>query len=175
MKKILLVLTSVRENRIADKILEQVQSELKNYPDMESTVVDFKQMPLPLIDSPHTPSAEEFAPEDENVKTWTKLVDESDAVVFLVAEYNYSYTPVAKNAIDWIYKEWKDKPVSLISYGWAGGTRATKHLRDVLNSTIATKVNDVEANLYFKKDIELDGSPLTDDVKKSINSVLNSL
>lgn len=175
MKKVLFVITSVRENRIADKILEQVKSELVNYPDIEPTVADFKQMPLPLIDSPHVPASEDFSPADDNVNQWTSLVEQADAVVFLVAEYNHSYTAVAKNAIDWVYKQWIDKPVSLISYGWAGGTRATKHLRDVFASNISVKVNDAEANLYFTKDIELDGSAISDTAAQSINKVLGSL
>ena len=175
MKKVLLVLSSVREGRIADKILEQVKTELENYPELEVDVADFKEMPLPLIDTPFSPNADEFAPTDENVKKWTNKVEEADEIIFLVAEYNYSFTAILKNAIDWIGKPWNDKPVSYIGYGWAGGTRATKHLRDVMGSTLAARSNDVEANLYFTKNIQIDGSPIDDSAKEAINSVLKTL
>lgn len=176
MKKVLIVLSSVRENRIADKILEYVKTEFKNYPELEYEVADFKVNPLPLIDSPHNPSSEEFAPTNENVNKWTKQVEEADNVLILVAEYNHSFTPVIKNAIDWLYRPWNEKPVAFIGYGWAGGSRAIKHLRDVFASNINAKANDIEANLHFKKEIELDGEPIdNNEIKKSINNVLESL
>lgn len=175
MKKVLLVLSSVREGRVADKILDQVKAEISNYPEIEVSVADFKQTPLPLLDAPQSPASEGFSPENENVQEWTKMVEEADSVVFLVAEYNYSFTAVLKNAIDWIFKPWNDKPVAYISYGWAGGTRATKHLRDVMGSTLAAKSLETEANLYFTKDIEIDGSAINESAKEAINSVLKSL
>lgn len=175
MTRVLLVLSSVREGRTADKILSHVQNEIKNFPNIKVEIADFKKTPLPLIDSPHSPASEEFSPLNQNVLAWTKQVEEADVVLPLVAEYNHSYTPVLKNAIDWIYKPWINKPVAFISYGWAGGTRATKHLRDVFASNISSKVMDTEANLYFTKDIDLDGTALNDNVGKSINVVLESI
>lgn len=175
MKKILLVLSSVREGRAADNILSQVQTELKNYPDIEATVADFTKLPLPLIDTGVLPSADDYAPEDKNVQEWARLVSEADAVVFLVAEYNYSFTAILKNAIDWLFKPWNGKPVSFIGYGWAGGSRAIKHLRDVMNSTLAAQVAEPEANLRFTKEIDLEGKPLTEDAAAEINKVLGAL
>jgi len=176
MKRILVVTSSVRENRIADKILETVKAQVAENPDYEITVADFKTMPLPFFDSPFSPSREEFNPTDENVIKWTKMVDEADAVVMLVAEYNYSFTAVLKNAIDWVFKPWSEKPVALVGYGWVGGERAIAQLRGVLGSLIGAKALETEANLRFMKDIDLEGN-VTDpeSVKSSINTVLEEL
>jgi NAD(P)H-dependent FMN reductase len=36
---------------------------------------------------------------------------------------------VLKNAIDWVYPEWKRKAACSVSYGSAGGTRSVQQLR----------------------------------------------
>ncbi|MDB5183246.1 MAG: hypothetical protein JWO47_1030 [Candidatus Saccharibacteria bacterium] len=158
MKKLLLVTSSVREGRIADKIAAKVQEHLSTYPDYEVTVADFKTMPLPFFDAPMSPAAEGFEATDPNVIKWTAMVKESDAVVMLVAEYNYSFTAVLKNAIDWMAKPWNDKPIALIGYGWVGGAKAIAALRIVLGSLISAKPLETEANLRFMQEIDLEGN-----------------
>jgi NAD(P)H-dependent FMN reductase len=37
---------------------------------------------------------------------------------------------VLKNAIDWVYPEWKRKPVAFVSYGSTGGARSVQQLRE---------------------------------------------
>lgn len=177
MSKILIVTSSVRQSRIADRILETVKAQVvTKYPRSEITVADFREMPLPFFDAPVPPAHDDFRPTDANVIAWTKMVNEADAVVMLVAEYNHGYTAVLKNAIDWIYKPWIEKPIALVGYGWVGGARATTHLRGVLGSNIATKTIETEANLRFTKEIDLDGSiidaPATE---TAIDAVLEEL
>lgn len=174
MKKLLVVKSSVRNGRAADNVIEILNIELEKY-DFDVSIADFRQMPLPFFDSELIPSHEGFAPTNENVQKWTKMVDEADAVLILAAEYNHSYTPVIKNAIDWVYREWKDKPVLFVGYGWAGGARAIKHLRDVFASNIAAKTIETEANLHFTKEINLDGSPIGDQAGEEIDKVLKQI
>ena len=176
MSKILLVTSSVREGRVADKILAKVQEQLKAYPDYEVSVADFKTMPLPFLDTPISPAAENFVPTDANVIKWTKMVEESDAVIMVVAEYNYSFTSVLKNAIDWIAKPWNGKPIAMVSYGWAGGTKATTALRIVLGSLIAAKALETEANLYFMKQIDVEGNIIDEEsTNEAIKTTLEEL
>lgn len=176
MSKLLIVTSSVREGRIADNILKLAQAELANYTDFEVTVADLKELAMPFFNSPVSPSQESFKPTDANVIEWTRLVGESDAVLFLVAEYNYSFTAVLKNAVDWIFKEWNDKPVALIGYGWVGGARAIAQFRGVMGSTIGAKAIESEANLRFMKEIDLEGNA-TDQpaVSTSIKTTLEEL
>jgi chromate reductase len=64
----------------------------------------------------------------------------ADAILMAVAEYNYSFSGVLKNAIDWASRPggqsaWRGKPVALMGAGGGLGTgRAQYHLRQVLNS-----------------------------------------
>jgi NAD(P)H-dependent FMN reductase len=47
-------------------------------------------------------------------------------------EYNHGIPAALKNAIDFLFTEWKDKAAGFVSYGGAGGARAVEHLRLVL-------------------------------------------
>lgn len=177
MKKVLIVLSSVRKNRVADKVLGYIESELKNYPDYQATVADFSKTPLPFFDSELSPSSENYAPEAANVKNWIKQVNEADAVIIVAAEYNHSYTAVIKNAIDWVPGSvWQDKKVSFVGYGWVGGARAITQLRSLLTSFLKAEPVETEANLAFTKEIDLEGNILDQDaVSTSIKEVLDSL
>lgn len=159
MTKVLLVLSSVREGRIADKILEQVRGRFEGK-NVELDVADFKAAPLPFFDHAASPAAEDFSPTDENVQKWTRQVEAADTVVFLTSENNFSYSAVLKNAIDWINKEWADKPVAFIGYGWSGGSKAIAELRKLFTGFIQAKPLEAEANLAFTKSINLDGTAL---------------
>jgi len=64
---------------------------------------------------------------------WSKIIAGADGFVFVTHEYNYSYSPVLKNAIDFLASEWAHKPVAFLSYGaTAGGARSVEHLRGVV-------------------------------------------
>jgi len=67
--------------------------------------------------------------ENEAVQRWTAAIGASDGYVIATAEYNYGPAAVLKNAIDWVYPEWRRKPVSFISWGSAAGTRSVQQLR----------------------------------------------
>jgi NAD(P)H-dependent FMN reductase len=60
------------------------------------------------------------------------VVGSCDAFVFATPEYNHSIPAALKNAIDYLYAEWNDKPAGVVSYGVQGGTRAVDHLRLIL-------------------------------------------
>jgi NAD(P)H-dependent FMN reductase len=61
----------------------------------------------------------------EHTKRWSATVAAADAVVFVMPEYNRTFTAPLKNALDYLYYEWNYKPVGLVSYGGvSGGLRA---------------------------------------------------
>jgi NAD(P)H-dependent FMN reductase len=71
-----------------------------------------------------------YAPsENEVARRWQKKMAEFDAYVFITAEYNRGPTGVLKNALDYAYTEWNNKPVSFVGYGGVGGARAIEQLR----------------------------------------------
>ena len=85
---------------------------------------------MPFFDQPVTPATPgRPAFEHEVVQRWTAAIAQSDGFVFVTPEYNYGPAAVLKNAIDWVYPEWKRKAVCFVSYGSAGGTRSVQQLR----------------------------------------------
>jgi NAD(P)H-dependent FMN reductase len=58
-----------------------------------------------------------------------ELVDLVDYPLPHLDEPLPSTSGVLKNAIDYVYAEWNNKAMGVVSYGAAGGTRAAEHLR----------------------------------------------
>jgi len=80
----------------------------------------------------------------EHTRAWSARVDAAEAFVFVQPEYNHSYAPSVKNALDYLHEEWKRKPVGTVSYGGtSGGTRGTAAIRPVetLLGLVPTTVN----------------------------------
>ena len=177
MKKILIVLSSARSQSAGDKVLVQVQKVLQEYPHVAAGTVDFRQTPLPFFDGNSSPTSPEYEPTNTNVKNWIKAVNEADNVIIISAEYNYSYTGVLKNAIDFVPPTvWKDKPVHFIGYGWGGGIKALSKLRTLLTEYLKANPSDMGAALYFTKELNPDGSPLDEDkTNELIREVLNEV
>lgn len=160
MPSILVVTGSVRPNSVNEKIVPLVVAELKKQ-GAEVTIADLKEINLPFYDAPYSPTAPEFEPTNDAAKHWTQLVAEADGVALVTPEYNHTLSPVQLNAIDWIGKEWEDKPVALIGYGWSSGAaQAHATAREALAVNLKAKVGDDQTNLFFMKHLNPDGSVL---------------
>ena len=51
-------------------------------------------------------------------------LQKSDGVIIVTPEYNHSTSGVLKNALDYLYAEWNNKAMGVVSYGAVGGARA---------------------------------------------------
>jgi NAD(P)H-dependent FMN reductase len=76
---------------------------------------------------------EETAP-TEGVKRWQDKIKSLDGFIFVTAEYNHTITASLKNALDYTLENWFNKAAGIVSYGYAGGTRAAEHLRSILGA-----------------------------------------
>lgn len=131
MPKIKIIIGSTRPNRVGPTIANWVNEAAQKRTDASYEIVDLKDVDLPLLDEAAPPSA---APgENEHTKAWAKIVGDADGFIFVHGENNHSIQASLKNAIDYLYQEWRHKPVAFVSYGAdAGGIRATEHLRQVV-------------------------------------------
>ena len=105
----------------------------------EVTLIDLKDLPLPLFDQDL--EAEQGMP--ENGMKLKKLLIDHDGLLIASPEYNSSYPPVLKNAIDWVSRPAPGEP-SLVAFrgkvaalmsaspGALGGLRGLVHLRSIL-------------------------------------------
>lgn len=158
MANILVVTGSVRPNSANSNVVPVVVDTLKER-GAEVTIADLAELDLPFFNDAVIPSDPAFAPSDERVQRWTRLVAEADGVALVTPEYNHTMSPVQLNAVDWIGKEWKDKPVALIGYGWRSGAgQAHATAREALAVNLKAKIGDDQVNLFFMKDLNPDGT-----------------
>src|SRR6266516_2581844 len=66
---------------------------------------------------------------NEVAQRWQKRIDLLDGFIMVTPEYNRGPAAVLKNALDYAYKEWNQKPVAFVAYGGVGGARAVEQLR----------------------------------------------
>ena len=130
MIKIKILAGSVRPGRFNIQPATWIYEAARKRTDIEVQLLDLAEINLPFLDEPVPPSLHQYS--NEHTKEWSKVVDEADGFIFVTPEYNHSFSPVLKNAIDYLFNEWNYKPVSFVSYGsLAGGARAVEHLRAV--------------------------------------------
>ena len=82
----------------------------------------------------------------------------SDAFVFVTPEYNYGFNAALKNAVDYLYSEWHNKPAGIVSYGGiAAGTRATQMLKQVLTALKIMPVPEAVNIPFVREFLDEDG------------------
>lgn len=129
--KILVVLGSIREGRVGDKVSGWVMEETgKRGSDFEYELLDLKDYPMKSYEEKDHPAILNGNTSDENANKWIKKVKEADGFLFITPEYNHLPSGALKNAIDYAYNEWAKKPIAYVSYGGAsGGSRVVEILR----------------------------------------------
>ncbi len=130
MLKVGIITGSTRPNRKSLDVAKWVLEAARKRSDAEYELVDIKDFELPLLDEPMPPSMGRY--QQPHTKRWAAKIASLDAFVFVSPEYNHGIPAALKNAIDFLYAEWKDKAAGFVSYGGAGGARAVEHLRLVL-------------------------------------------
>ncbi|MBN1207463.1 MAG: NAD(P)H-dependent oxidoreductase [Myxococcaceae bacterium] len=130
MIKIYVIAGSVRPGRFNIQPATWIYELAKKREDFETELLDLAEVKLPFLDEPVPPSKHQYS--NEHTKRWSSTIEAGDGFIFVTPEYNHSFSPALKNAIDYLYFEWNYKPVSFVSYGsLAGGARAVEHLRGV--------------------------------------------
>lgn len=176
MSHIVVVTGSVRPNSVNQKVVPIVVEEVEKQ-GVTVSVADLAELNLPFFNAPKSPNDPEFEVTNEPAQKWTDMVEGADAVVFVAPEYNHSLSAVQLNAIDWIGKQWNNKPIGLVGYGWNGGKEALVAARNALSRELAAKVSDVETTLFFTKDLSPAGELIEEEasrdaIAKTISSVV---
>lgn len=137
--KIGVVIGSVRPGRFADKVARWFLSEIGGRDDMETHVIDLSE---PAVADELRLTLERTATPDD-APTLAQRIGGLDGFVVVTPEYNHGYPASLKLAIDYVYSEWRAKPVGFVSYGgMAGGHRAVEQLRQVFAEMHAVTLRD---------------------------------
>lgn len=179
MLKIKIILGSTRPNRFSDKPGAWILEEMRKNKGIDAELLDLRDYPLPFYNEPMSPSMVrngEYA--NEIARKWAAKIREADGFIIVTPEYNHGISGVLKNALDYIYAEWNNKPVGFVAYGGVGGARSVEHLRGVaVELQMAPIRNAVHIpqpwNLLDEKGELKEGAlePFT----KSANALLNQL
>lgn len=130
MTKIAVIVASIRDNRVTDKLAKWAAVEVGKVADVE--VVDLKDYPLPLFTEGTSPRFDpSYSPIPEAQK-WIDKLAEFDGYVIATAEYNRAAPGALKNAFDYVNNVVADKPVALLAHGSTGGAQAVASLRITL-------------------------------------------
>lgn len=132
MTNVSVIIGSTRENRFSDAPARWIKEHLDRRDGVTARVLDLRDFPLPFFDSamlPGIPGRPQY--DNKAVQEWTAAIAASDAFVVATPEYNFAPPAVLKNALDWVYAEWRRKPIGFVSWGSVGGARAVQQLREI--------------------------------------------
>lgn len=101
------------------------------------TILDLSKQSLPLYNESVIPASLPAANptphySKEHTRHWSATVKQFDAFIFVTPQYNWSIPASLKNALDYLFHEWKGKPAGIVTYGSRGGGKAADHLRGIL-------------------------------------------
>ena len=88
-----------------------------------------------------------------HTQAWSLEIQKYSGFVFVTPQYNWGYPAVLKNAIDYLFNEWKGKFATVVSYGGHGGGKAAAQLKQVLNG-VRMNVADTMPGLSLGKELE---------------------
>lgn len=166
---------SVRPGRFNIQPAKWIYEIAKKRKDITVELVDLQELNLPFLDEPMVPAMKQYT--KDHTKKWSKVIEEADGFIFITPEYNFSFSPVLKNAIDYLWQEWIYKPVSYISYGsLAGGARAIEHLRAVAAQTKMYDLREVILLPNYFQHLDEEGKyQFTKEQVIAANALLDSL
>lgn len=131
--RLMVIVGSVRPGRAGLSVALWVHEYTTQFGGFDIDFVDLAELDLPFMNETKHPKLQEYR--HRHTIAWGERVDAADAFLFVTPEYNYSYSPALKNALDYLHHEWSGKPVGLVSYGGlAGGTRGAAALQPVLSA-----------------------------------------
>ena len=129
--RVKIILGSTRPNRFSEQAGKWILEEAGKIAGISAEVLDLRDYAMPFFNEPVSPSYKQEPYKNEAVARFTSKIAEGDAFIIVTPEYNRGTSGVLKNAMDWVYQEWNNKPMGFVAYGSVGGARAVEQLRTV--------------------------------------------
>ena len=168
------IVASTRPGRVGPVIGDWFVQQAKAHGGFDVEVTDLAELNLPMFDEPAHPMAQRYV--HQHTKDWAATVEGADAFVFVMPEYNFSFTAPLKNAVDYLHKEWNYKPVAFVSYGGvSGGLRAVQQFKQVVTTLRMFPVTDAVVIPMVHSMIDEQGFHPTEIIEQSATAVLDEL
>lgn len=172
--RLLVVIASTRPGRVGGPVGEWFVRHAEAQGAFVVEAADLAKIDLPMMDEPNHPRLGQYT--QEHTKRWSATVAAADAFVFVMPEYNHGFTAPLKNAIDFLFKEWQDKPAGFVSYGGiAGGTRAVQLLKPVLVVLKIVPVSDAVPIPFVGKQLHDGHFTPSEETVTAATTMLNEL
>jgi NAD(P)H-dependent FMN reductase len=146
-----IIVGSTRPQRKGLAIAQWVHGIASQRSSAEYELVDLVDFDLPLLDEPVPPSM--GPPTKEHSKRWAAKIATFDGFVLVTPEYNHGPPAALKNALDFLYNEWRDKSVGFVGYGGVGAARSIEMLRAICSNLELADVR-IALSLLLAHDFE---------------------
>ena len=128
-----IITSTTREGRTGIHIAKWITEFAQTKSSFNVHLLDIAEINLPLMDEPNHPRFQQYT--HEHTKNWSKMIEDADAYIIVLGEYNYGFPAPIKNALDYLFNEWKYKPLAFVSYGGvSAGLRSTQMLKQVVTT-----------------------------------------
>lgn len=151
MKTLSIIVSSTRPQRVGANVSSWVADTIAGQWDIN--ILDLAQINLPFLNEDLPAGSGVYT--QPHTLAWKQAIDASDAIIVVTPEYNGFFPAPLKNAIDYLYAEWRDKPMGLVGYGHGGGRRALASLAQLLSNLKANVVGTT--GLFFNTDVQVTG------------------
>lgn len=169
------IIASTRPGRKGPLIAHWFLDILKQHSDFEVEVLDLKEINLPFLDEPEHPRLQNY--KHGHTKKWSGIINSADSFIFITPEYNFGYPATLKNALDYLFHEWQEKPVGFVSYGGvSAGTRAVQAIKQTVTTLGMVPLMQAVNIPFFTQLINEDGVfEGNANLEKSARSMLKQL
>ncbi len=167
-----MIIGSTRPTRICAGIAAWTQRVLDEESSLDYRLIDLAEINLPLLDEPLKAADRDY--KHAHTKSWSDLVSSFAGFVFVLPQYNWGYPAPLKNALDYLYYEWHDKPATTVTYGTRGGNKAADQMNQLfgglhmhpLPDRVELKISDDQVDEQWQlKDLEATMSPYREQLR----------
>jgi len=174
MNKLKIITSTTRPERKGVFVADWIKNVAITFGKFDVELLDLAVINLPLMDEPNHPRLQQYT--HEHTKKWSAIINEADAFIIVLSEYNFSFPAPIKNALDYLLNEWKYKPAGIVSYGGiSGGLRSTQMLKQVLTALSIMPIMEAVSIPFFNKYIREDKFVPEEIVIKSAHVMLTEL
>jgi NAD(P)H-dependent FMN reductase len=175
MHNLKIITSTTRQGRKGIIVANWITEFVKRSGKFEVELLDLAEINLPFMDEPNHPRLQQY--QHEHTKKWSATINAADAFIIVLSEYNFGFPAPIKNALDFLFNEWKHKPVAFVSYGGvSGGLRSTQMLKQVVTALNMMPLVESLSIPFFTKFINDEESFVPDEIViKSANTMLSEL
>jgi NAD(P)H-dependent FMN reductase len=170
-----IISSTVRPGRRGPVVTKWIEEIAKNHGSFNVEVLDLGEVNLPMMNEPNHPRLKKY--EHAHTKRWSAKIEESDAFIFVTAEYDFNYPAPLKNALEYLVQEWQFKAAGIVSYGGvSAGTRASNSLKADLVTLKMVPMFESVSFPFFENNINEENVFEANDISsKAAIAMLNQL